>query len=68
MSRGLTVALVAAVKRVMTEPGRAESFGSWNQARISQLSGEAMSGEYIALFRDLLRERISPATMQSLPR
>ena len=68
MSRGLTVALVGAVKSVMTEPGLAESFGSWNQARISQLAGEAMSGEYLALFRDLLRERISPATMQSLPR
>ncbi len=68
VSPGDSGALAAAVKRVMTEPGLAESFGSRNQARISQLSGEAMSGEYIALFRDLLRERISAATTQSLPR
>jgi len=61
-------ALAGAVQRLMKDPDLAESFGARNQARISQLTGEAMSGAYLALFRDLLREGISAARTQSVPR
>jgi glycosyltransferase involved in cell wall biosynthesis len=61
-------ALADAVRRVMMDPGLAETFGSHNQARIRQLTGEAMSAEYLALFHELLREGIPAARAQPLPR
>lgn len=60
-------ALAAAVLRLMKEPVLAESFGSRNRARIGQLSGEAMSGEYLALFRELLCQPIPAVTERSRP-